>query len=155
MGIFFPVLLSLSLFSSSVPDFSLKQMDGARFSISGVLGKKVIVIDFWATWCKPCKKLLKKLDGISREFPDTVSVLAISTDEPSSFSRVESYVKSRNYHFTVLHDPDSAVSGIFNPSGSIPYTMIIGKNKKIVYTHTGYIPGYEKELREKILELIQ
>ncbi len=140
---------------SSVPDFSLNKMDGSRFSISDVLGEKIIIIDFWATWCKPCKKLLKNLDKFSEEFKDKILVLAISTDDSSSFSRIESFIKSRGYGFTVLLDPDSNVSGLFNPSGAIPFTMIIGLNKKIVYTHTGYVPGFEKELKEKIIELIE
>ncbi len=142
-----------SVFPSSLPDFSLKKIDGTQFSISDVLGKKIIIIDFWATWCKPCKKLLKKLDDLGHEFSDKVIVLAISTDESSSFARIESFVKSRGYRFTVLLDPDSSVSGIFNPAGTIPYTMIIDLNKKIVFTHTGYIPGFEKKIREKIVEL--
>ncbi len=142
-----------SVFPSSLPDFSLKEIDGTQFSISDVLGKKIIIIDFWATWCKPCKKLLKKLDELGHEFRDQVIVLAISTDESSSFARIESFVKSRRYRFTVLLDPDSSVSGIFNPAGTIPYTMIIDLNKKIVFTHTGYVPGFEKKIREKVIEL--
>ena len=142
-----------SIFPSSLPDFSLKRIDGTQFSISDVLGKKIIIIDFWATWCKPCKKLLKKLDDLGQEFNDQITVLAISTDESSSFARIESFVKSRGYKFTVLLDPDSSVSGIFNPAGTIPYTMIVDLNKKIVFTHTGYIPGFEKKIREKIIEL--
>ena len=148
-------LFTISTFPSSLPDFSLKKIDGTQYSISEVSGKKIIVIDFWATWYKPCKKLLKKLDGLQREFGEQIIVLAISTDESSSFSRVESFIKSRRYGFTVLHDPDSSVSGIFNPAGTIPYTMIVDLNKKIVFTHSGYIPGFEKELREKIVELIK
>jgi len=142
-----------SVFPSSLPDFSLKEIDGTQFSISDVLGKKIIIIDFWATWCKPCKKLLKKLDELGHKFRDQVIVLAISTDESSSFARIESFVKSRRYRFTVLLDPDSSVSGIFNPAGTIPYTMIIDLNKKIVFTHTGYVPGFEKKIREKVIEL--
>lgn len=142
-----------SIFPSSLPDFSLKKIDGTQFSISDVLGKKIIIIDFWATWCKPCKKLLKKLDELGHEFRDQVIVLAISTDESSSFARIESFVKSRGYKFTVLLDPDSIVSGIFNPAGTIPYTMIVDLNRKIVFTHTGYVPGIEKKIREKVIEL--
>ena len=77
------VLIAASISPSSLPDFSLKKIDGTLFNISEVLGKKIIVIDFWATWCKPCRKLLKKLDGVQKEFEKQVTVLAISTDEPS------------------------------------------------------------------------
>ncbi len=148
------LLFSTICFSSSIPEFSLKKLDGSTFSISEVLGKKVILIDFWATWCKPCKKLLKKLNKINKDYKSNVIVLAISTDKSSAFSRIESYIKSRNYSFTVLLDPDSSVSGLFNPSDAIPFTMIVDKERNIVFTHTGYIPGFEKELREKIIEII-
>ncbi|MCK5220752.1 MAG: TlpA family protein disulfide reductase [Candidatus Aminicenantes bacterium] len=147
------IFLISSVFPSSLPDFSLKRIDGTQFSVSDVLGEKIIVIDFWATWCKPCKKLLKKLDELGREFNNEIIILAISTDESSSYARIESFIKSRGYHFNVLLDPDSSVSGIFNPAGTIPYTMIVDLNKKIVFTHTGYVPGFEKKIREKIIEL--
>jgi len=146
-------VLILSVSASSLPDFSLKKIDGSWYSVSEALGKKVILIDFWATWCKPCKKLLKKLDELSQDFGGELEILAISTDESSSFARIESFVKSRGYRFTVLHDPDSNVSGIFNPAGTIPFTMIIDLDGKIVFTHTGYVPGFEKELRERVIEL--
>lgn len=147
------IFLILSIHPSSLPDFTLNRMDGTQFSVSDVLGKKIIVIDFWATWCKPCKKLLKKLDELGKEFKDEIAILAISTDESSSFARIESFIKSRGYNFNVLLDPDSSVSGIFNPAGTIPYTMIIDLNKKIIFTHTGYVPGFEKIIREKVIEL--
>lgn len=138
----------------SVPDFSLKRIDGSTFKLGDHLGKKVIVIDFWATWCKPCKKLLKKLNRIYLDYKDHIEVLAISTDDTSAFSRVESCIKGKRFSFTVLLDPDSAVTRIFNPSLKIPFTVIVDKNGDIVYSHTGYVPGQEKEIIEKLEKLI-
>lgn len=140
--------------SESVPDFSLKQLDGSAYKLSDHIGKKVIVIDFWATWCKPCKKLLKKLDAIRKQYKDNVEVLAISTDDASAVSQVETYVKGKRFSFIVLLDPDSTVSRVFNPSQRIPFTVIVDKKGDIVYNHTGYMPGYEKELKKKIEALI-
>lgn len=151
------VLLTMVLvfngFGDSVPDFSLKKMDGSTFKLSDHLGKKIILIDFWATWCKPCKKLLKKLDKINKDYNNTVEVVTISTDDSSAFSRVESYIKGKRYSFTVLLDPDSGVSRILNPSRVLPFTLMIDKKGDIVYTHTGYMPGYEKELIKEIEKL--
>jgi peroxiredoxin len=139
--------------AGSVPDFALKRIDGSTFKLGDHIGKKIIVIDFWATWCKPCKKFLKKLDALYRDQEETVEVLAISTDDASALSKVESYVKGRRFAFTVLLDPDAAVSRIFNPSGKIPFTVIIDKKGDIVYTHTGYVPGFEKQIAAKIQQL--
>jgi peroxiredoxin len=147
------MLVPYNVPAKSVPDFSLKRLDGSTFNLSDVLGKKVIVIDFWATWCKPCKKLLKKLNNIYRDYNDRVEVLAISTDDSSAFARVESYVKSKRFIFTVLLDPDSSVVRVFNPSLQLPYTVIIDLKGNIAYNHTGYIPGYEKEIVKKIEQL--
>lgn len=147
------MVLVFNGFGDSVPDFSLKKMDGSTFKLSDHLGKKIILIDFWATWCKPCKKLLKKLDKINKDYNNTVEVVTISTDDSSAFSRVESYIKGKRYSFTVLLDPDSGVSRILNPSRVLPFTLMIDKKGDIVYTHTGYMPGYEKELIKEIEKL--
>jgi len=141
------------IYGELVPDFSLKKMDGSAFKLSDYLGKKIIVIDFWATWCKPCKKLLKKLNEIHLDYKDKVEVITISTDDASAFSKIESYIKGKRYSFMVLLDPDSSVSRIFNPSEQLPFTLIIDKKGNIAYTHTGYMPGYEKELIKKIEKL--
>lgn len=137
-------------YGNQVPDFALKTMDGSAFNLSDHLGKKIILIDFWATWCKPCKKLLKELDKIHKDYNDTVEVLAISIDDSSAFSRVESYIKGKRYSFTVLLDPESSVLRILNPSRVLPFTLMIDKKGDIVYTHTGYMPGYEKDLIKEI-----
>ena len=137
-------------YGNQVPDFALKTMDGSAFNLSDHLGKKIILIDFWATWCKPCKKLLKELDKIHKDYNDTVEVLAISIDDTSAFSRVESYIKGKRYSFTVLLDPESSVLRILNPSRVLPFTLMIDKKGDIVYTHTGYMPGYEKDLIKEI-----
>ena len=156
--LFIIVLGSLLVFppessAKSVPDFSLKALDGSAYKFSDHVGKKIIIIDFWATWCKPCKKMLKKLNKLYLERKDQVDVLAISTDDSSSLARVESYVKSKNFAFTVLLDPDSQVARVFNPSQQLPFTVIIDRKGNIVYSHTGYLPGYEKELMKKLDKL--
>ena len=132
------------------PNFSLKNLDGSLFKMSEYRGKKLILIDFWATWCKPCKKMLKKINIIYEKYKNDLEVLAISVDNSSAFSAVESYVKGKNFSFTVLLDPDLSVSRIFNPSSKIPYTVLLDRQGKIIYTHSGYLPGIEKEL-EKII----
>jgi cytochrome c biogenesis protein CcmG, thiol:disulfide interchange protein DsbE len=147
------LVLTFPAAAKSVPDFSLKQLDGNTYNFSKIVGKKVIIIDFWATWCKPCKKLLKKLNIIHKKYKDDVEILAISTDNASAFSNVESYIKSKGYTFTVLLDPDNNVVRVFNPSRQLPYTLIIDKKGNIAFSHTGYMPGYEKEIIKKIEKL--
>jgi len=144
--------LTMPLMAGDVPDFTLDNLDGSVFKISDYMGKRVIIIDFWATWCKPCKKLLKKLQQIKDEFADDVYVVTISIDDASALSAVKTYVKGRRFDFMVLLDPDSTVAKMFNPCRKVPFTMMIDKQGKIVYTHSGYLPGDEKELIKKLKE---
>lgn len=145
---------SVLVFSQSIPDFSLKNLDGSTFKLSDHLGKKIIIIEFWATWCKPCKKFLKRLNGIYLKHKKNIIVLAVSIDEPSAHTMVNSYIKGRGFEFTVLLDPDNNVARIVNPSLKIPFTLIIDKSGEIKYTHTGYIPGIEKEIIKILTRLL-
>ncbi len=147
------LFFTASIFTAGISEFSLKKLNGDEFNISDHIGSKIILIDFWATWCKPCKKLLKKLNDISVRLNDKVLVLAVSTDDSSSFSRIENYIRSKKYKFTVLLDPDGKVSELYNPSSKIPFTMIVDKKGEIRYTHTGYIPGLGKDLSKRIITL--
>lgn len=147
------IILTGSLSAGSVPDFSLKKLDGSVFNFREYIGKKIVVIDFWATWCKPCKKLMKKLNKIYLDNKEKIEVIAISTDNASAISKVESYVKSKRLSLTVLLDPDTNVARVFNPSLKIPFTVIIDKKGDIVYSHTGYMPGYENVLLKEIEKL--
>jgi len=136
--------------SAPAPDFTLKRLDGSSFRLSDQIGKKVIIIDFWATWCKPCKKMLKELNQIYLDNKENVEVLAITIDDSSALSQVETYIKGKGYSFTVLLDTEGQVARIFNPAMKIPFNLIVDKKGKIVYTHTGYIPGFEVEIIKKI-----
>jgi len=147
------VFFSVSIFA--VTDFSLKKLDGSTYKLSESIGKKIIIIDFWATWCKPCKKLLKRLKKIDKKYKNKVEIIAISIDSTSALSKVESYIKGRKIDFDVLLDTERKVANLLNPSGSIPFTLIIDKKGKLVYTHAGFMVGFEKILEKKLDKLLK
>ena len=72
----------------------------------------------------------------------------------SAIAKAEAYIKGKGFSFTVLLDTDSKVVRIFNPPMKLPFTVIIGKKGDVVHTHTGYIPGFEKEIIKKVEKLI-
>lgn len=152
-----PVILCLMgagslLLAADVPNFSLKTLDGATYRLSDDLGKKIIILDFWATWCEPCKKFMKRLQEIQDKYPG-VTVVAISVDDSSAYAKVSQFIKGKGFKFTVLLDPDSQVAKVLNPELKIPFTVIIDKAGAIAYTHTGYAPGDEQEVIKKIESL--
>ena len=149
---FLALALGASSRAGTVPPFSLKQLDGALFKLDDHLKKQVIVLDFWATWCVPCTKALKKLQGLREKFPD-VLVLAAAIDDGRTLAEVGPYVQGRGFTFTVLLDSDASVCRMFNPEGAVPYTMVIDKRGALAYSHSGYLPGDEQALFAAVAKL--
>lgn len=137
------------------PDFTSQDIEGKTVKLADYLGKSPIMIDFWATWCNPCKVELPHLDDIYKKYKDQGLVfLAISEDSPRSASKVKPYVRSRNYTATVLLDPDGQVLRKFFGEDTLPYTVLIDREGKIVRTFTGYVPGQEKEIEKLVEEMV-
>ena len=153
------VLFSLSfavnvLAETKLADFSLQDLDNKTFRLKDNLGKKIILIDFWATWCKPCIREMVHLEKMYKEFEkNDFVVLGVCCDNTSTVSRVKPFVKANKYSFPILMDTNSSVLELYNPTKTLPYSVLINKEGKIVKIHKGYNDGDEKILREEIMAL--
>jgi len=146
--------LSVSAEEASTVDFTLEDLDGELFTLSEHIGSGPVVIDFWATWCKPCKDTMPHLQKLHEKYNEQgLTVIAVSTDSPKSQSKVKPFIRSRRYTYTVLFDPNSEVLKLFQGC-NLPYRVLIDKNGEVVETHMGYSPGDEKILEEKIKEML-
>jgi peroxiredoxin len=150
---------ALLLFSSPLlaqdtgmaPDFTLQDVEGKTVQLSTYLGKNPILIDFWATWCNPCKTELPHLEAIYKENKDKGLIfLAISEDSPKSVAKVKPYVKSKNFEAIIPLDPDGSVLRKFFGDNTLPYTILIDRSGKIVQTFTGYVPGQEQDIAKLV-----
>jgi len=152
-----PVLLflvSFGVFSQNeLPNIDLKTIDGKSFS-SQDLAKdgKVTIISLWATWCVPC---LKELDAISEVYPDwqdetNVELFAVSVDDSRTVKRVKPLINGKGWDYTILLDTNNDFKRALG-AATVPLTLLV-KDNKIVYRHSGYSPGAEYELYEKIKE---
>jgi peroxiredoxin len=150
------VLLVLISFSqNSIPSINLKSIDGktvnsSTFSNDG----KPFVINFWATWCKPC---VRELTNISDVYPDWVEetgvkLIAISIDDARSMSRVSPFVNSKGWEYEVYVDPNSEFKRAMNVP-NVPHTFLLNGKGEVVYQHTSYTDGDEEELYEMIKKL--
>lgn len=139
--------------TSALPDIKLKGLDGKLINLAdyGTNGK-VTIVNFWATWCKPC---VKELNAINEEIEDwqdemEFDFIAISLDDAQTVSRVKGFVDAKVWEsYIVLLDPNNDTKRFFNFQNP-PYTLLVDKEGKIAYTHQGYIPGDEELLREEI-----
>jgi peroxiredoxin len=139
----------------SAINFKLESIEGKQIELSDLIGKGPILINFWATWCKPCVEEMTELNKIYEEMKDKgFTLLAISIDNEKTIAKVKPFIKSRGYNFTVLFDKNSDVARKYYAQ-QIPYSILIDKMGKIIYTHTGFMKGDEKKLKEKIVSLFQ
>jgi peroxiredoxin len=141
---------------SSLPDFELRSIDGETVHLRDLLGKQVVVLSFWATWCEPCKAELPQLQKIyEAHHKEGLEILSVSMDDASSTANVAPYVKRNGIQFPVLLDPDTRAASLYNPHKSAPYTVVIGRDGKIVSEKSGYEPGAEATLEAELVTLLK
>ncbi len=148
--------LSLSFGQNQMlPDVKIKKLDGSTVSLSSY-GKngKITVISFWATWCSPCKKELSNITELYPEWQSkyNAELLAISIDDTRNIAKVKSYVAGEGWEYEVLLDSNQDLKRELSFQ-TVPYTLLVNTEGKVVYKHTGYVEGDEFELEDKIMKL--
>lgn len=135
--------------------FTLPAIDGEQFSLREALKEGPVVLDFWATWCKPCIKGLPKLQEIAQEYGERgVGVYTVNIDGPRNQPKVRPFLKRHRLELPVLLDHSRQVMKQFQIP-AVPATMIISTEGEVVYKHFGYKPGDEIRLRARLKELLQ
>jgi thiol-disulfide isomerase/thioredoxin len=131
------------------PGFQLKDLSGQEVSLDQFKGK-VILLDFWATWCGPCRATMPDIEALQREHPNDFTLLAVNLDEP--VDRVAPYVRSQKITSRVLLDIDGKVSGYYGVS-SIPMQAVVDKDGILRHTQLGMYPGWREDLWNEIQKL--
>lgn len=133
-------------------DFKLPDSDGKQVSLSDYRGK-VVLLNFWATWCGICQGEMASLESLYREFNDRqeVEFLTVSIDE-EGWSKVTPFIKSGGYDFPVLSDPESRISTAYQIHG-IPTTFIISRDGRILWSCSGGIDWTDANLKSALTEL--
>ncbi len=149
------VLINSSFAEQYSPDFRLPALDGTTFTLTEKLNDGPVLIDFWATWCKPCLQSMPHLENIHKEFAEKgLQTYAISIDNTRSKAKIKPFIKGKGYTFGVLLDTDQEVRKLFG-GNVVPLTLLISKQGEILYRHLGYVPGDEDNLRKEVEALFR
>ena len=145
--------ITLSLAQNrTLPSVEVKTLDGKNMNIQEIENSgKPIVINFWATWCKPCKKELNTIAEVYEEWQEEtgVKLIAISIDDTRSMSKVAPYVNSADWDYEIYLDQNSDLKRAMGVS-TVPHTFLLDGEKNIVWQHRGYVEGDEENLLEEI-----
>lgn len=133
------------------PDFTLPDLDGNYVTLSEIVGDGPVYINFWATWCGPCKREIPGLIELYNEYKDRgFKLLGISTDGSRTVGKVRSFVKDRGMNFTILLDSNQEVFGRKYKGRGIPYGFLLDNDGNIIHFVRGFMPGLEKVIAEKM-----
>ena len=115
------------------PDFTAELASGDKFVLSENAGK-VILLNFWATWCGPCVEEMPAFEKLNSEYGDDVKIICVNCVE--SKSTVDGFIKENGYTFPIAYDEDGIVNNRY-PTQGIPYTLVVGKDGIIKNIYLG------------------
>ena len=134
------------------PDFTLRSLEGANLRLAEQRGR-VVLVNFWATWCGPCKQEMPHLNRLYDKYRSAGFVLlGVNVDDDSR--QAAGTVSKLGVHFPVLFDVDKAVSRLYDLQ-SMPATVLIDRDGRVRYLHRGYREGLEESYEKQIRELVK
>jgi peroxiredoxin len=136
----------------AAPDFTLRSVGGTNQRLKEQRGQ-VVMLNFWATWCGPCRQEMPQLNRIYQKFsPAGFTLFGVNIDEDAG---VAAGMSSRlGLQFPVLLDTDKRVSRMYDLS-TMPSTVLIDRDGRVRYVHLGYKEGYEQTYEKQIRELLK
>jgi thiol-disulfide isomerase/thioredoxin len=137
------------------PDFLLEELSGAKISLKKLIGK-VVILDFWATWCPPCLMTIPELVDLQKKYKDRgLSVVGISVDDPQRVTNRElaAFREAKNINYSIVRADAKVMQDYFADDDrmAIPTMFLIDRQGKIVEKKVGFVPGSLEKSVKKLL----
>lgn len=126
-----------SFVNDKAPDFALKSVDGKVVKLSDYKGK-VIILDFWATWCPPCRKGIPDLISIQNEYKNDVVIIGVSLDGDKTIKDVPDFIKQYGINYPIVYGDEKIVTA-YGGIQAIPTAFVIDKKGNIIDQHVGLV----------------
>ena len=154
LAFLFPFLLSAQ--SGKLPSVVVQDMNGQKVNTSSWSNNgKPMIVNFWATWCAPCKRELNAINDLYPGWQKEtgVKLMAVSIDDTRSMNRVKPYVNGQAWDYEVYLDPNGDLKRALNVN-NVPHTFLVDGKGNIVWQHNNYEPGDENELYKQVKLLV-
>ena len=144
-------LFNIAWATDKAPDFQLPKLNGEKVHLSDFRGQ-VVYVDFWATWCPPCRKSFPWMESMHQRYQDLgLKIVAISLDQKSDL--IKSFLKAHKADFTILHDKEGNVAEAFKVKG-MPSSYLVDRKGNIRLKHAGFNEGDKAGLEAQIKQLL-
>jgi peroxiredoxin len=139
------------------PDFTLKDVDGKVWKLSDLKGKKIVMIDFWATWCNICKREMPVLERVYKEYKGKgVEFFGIALDDEDKIKQIKKLIEEKGVTYPILIDKEQKVATeTYQLAGPIPFKVVIDAKGIIVYDHVGDYVDYPPEIVDVFDQLLE
>jgi len=138
--------------NAPAPDFTLASNQGKNIKLSELSGQ-VVMINFWASWCGPCRQEMPLLDAMYKKYsPLGFTLLGVNVEEDSKPGK--KLIRDLKVTFPILYDTSNKVSKMYNVQ-AMPTTVIVDRNGRVRYVHQGYAPGAEEKYAKEVSKLIR
>ncbi len=128
--------------SGAIAPFSRPSLTGERVDLRQNLGRDVVLISFWTTWCEPCKVEMPFLQRFHDTYgQDGFKVVSVAMDGPDTVAEVRPYLNRMGYSFSVVLDEDGAIAQRLNPVSAAPFTLLVGRDGKVRQRFQGFKAG--------------
>ncbi len=149
------VVTESSSTGAQATDFTLRDLDGRDVRLSDYLGKDVVLLNFWATWCVPCGAELPLLEKMYQAKKDKgFVILGIAMDGPETIAQVGPYARRYGLNFPVLLDDETRVVSVYNPKRTAPMNVLIDRKGAVSRVRSGYNSGDDKLIAADVDSLL-
>jgi peroxiredoxin len=138
--------------SGQAPGFTLAARGGDRVALEDLAGQ-VVMVNFWATWCGPCRQEMPQLEALYQRYRDLgFTLLGVNVEEDASGA--DQFLAETPVSFPILFDPANEVSALYEVV-AMPSTVLIDRSGNMRFIHHGYKPGYENDYQTQIRALLR
>jgi peroxiredoxin len=138
--------------TGAAPDFHLQRRGGGEVSLSDLRGQ-VVMINFWATWCGPCREEMPHLEALHQRYEDLgFTLLGVNVEQDSRLS--DKFLAETPVTFDILFDPENRVSELYDVI-AMPSTVLVDREGNLRFIHHGYKAGYESEYQSQVRALLR
>ena len=139
--------------SGPAPEFTLQSRDGEQVSLASLKGK-VVMVNFWATWCVPCRQEMPHLQALYERYNSLGFELLAVNVEKDNADGARKWLEETPVTFPVLFDPNNQVTKLYKVQ-TMPSTVLVARDGTMRFIHHGYKPGYEGEYQTQVRALLR